>query len=165
MEPAIVERQAQPYVSITARTPMRQLGEVVPPLNGEVFGWLAERGIRPAGPALWKYNVIDMAGELQIEFGAPVAAPVDGDGQIQPGTAPAGRYLVLRHTGPYDQLIGANAALADYAKQHGIAFAARDTPAGQAWDGRFEHYLTDPTAEPDAARWQTDVAYLIAGAG
>ena len=49
------------------------------------------------------------------------------------------------------------------AQQHGIAFAARDTPAGQAWDGRFEHYLTDPAAEPDAARWQTDVAYLIAG--
>ena len=32
----------------------------------------------------------------------------------------------------------------------------------QAWAGRFEHYLTDPAAEPDAARWQTDVAYLIA---
>jgi hypothetical protein len=56
--------------------------------------------------------------------------------------------------GPYDQLIGANGALQDYAKQHGIPFAARDTPAGQAWEGRFEHHLTDPAAEPDAARWR-----------
>jgi hypothetical protein len=66
------------------------------------------------------------------------------------------------HTGPYDQLTGTNAALQDYAKRRGIPFAARDTPAGQAWDGRFEHYLTDPAAEPDAARWQTEVAYLLA---
>ena len=58
--------------------------------------------------------------------------------------------------------MAANAALQNYAGAHGIAFAAGDTPAGQAWDGRFEHYLTDPSAEPDAARWQTDVAYLIA---
>jgi hypothetical protein len=65
----------------------------------------------------------------------------------------------------FPALIGANAALQDYAKQNGIAFAARDTPAGQAWDGRFEYYLTDPTAEPDAARWQTDVAYLTDGTG
>ena len=52
-----------------------------------------------------------MAAELQVEFGAPVAAPVEGDGQVTARIVPAGDYLVLRHTGPYDQLIGANAAL------------------------------------------------------
>ena len=50
-------------------------------------------------------------------------------------------------------------ALFGWLGAHGVA------PAGQAWAGRFEHYRTDPSAEPDASRWQTDVAYLTAGRG
>jgi hypothetical protein len=26
--------------------------------------------------------------------------------------------------------------------------------------GRAEHYLTNPSAEPDPAKWEVDVAYL-----
>jgi effector-binding domain-containing protein len=163
-QPRIENRAAQPYAGIRMAVTMAGFPAAADSAFPALFAWLGSHGVAPAGAPFIRYHVIDMAGELQIEFGAPVAAPVEGDGQVQPGTAPAGRYLVLRHTGPYDQLIGANAALQDYAKQHGIAFAARDTPAGEAWDGRFEHYLTDPTAEPDAARWQTDVAYLLADA-
>ena len=80
-----------------------------------LFGWLGASGVAPAGPPFIRYHLIDMAAELQVEFGAPVAAPIDGDGRVQPGIVPAGDYLVLRHTGPYDQLIGANAALQEYA--------------------------------------------------
>lgn len=29
-----------------------------------------------------------------------------------------------------------------------------------AWRSRVEHYLTDPSAEPDPARWEVDIAYL-----
>jgi effector-binding domain-containing protein len=164
-QPKIETRGEQPYAGIRVAVTMAGFPAAADTTFPALFGWLAGHGIAPAGAPFIRYHVIDMAAELQVEFGAPVAAPIDGDGQVQPGTVPAGRYLVLRHTGPYDQLIGANAALQDYAKQNGIAFAARDTPAGQAWDGRFEYYLTDPTAEPDAARWQTDVAYLTDGTG
>jgi effector-binding domain-containing protein len=164
-QPRIENRAEQPYAGIRVAVTMAGFPAAADSTFPVLFAWLGSRGVAPAGAPFIRYHVIDMAAELQIEFGAPVAAPLEGDGQVQPGTVPAGRYLVLRHTGPYDQLIGANAALQDYAKQHGIAFAVRNTPAGEAWDGRFEHYLTDPTAEPDAARWQTDVAYLIADAG
>jgi hypothetical protein len=30
-----------------------------------------------------------------------------------------------------------------------------------AWRGRAEHYLTDPAQEPDPAKLETDVAFLI----
>jgi effector-binding domain-containing protein len=161
-QPRIETRAAQPYAGIRVAVTMAGFPAAADSTFPALFGWLAAQGLAPAGPPFIRYHVIDMAAELQVEFGAPVRAPIEADGRIQPGTVPAGDYLVLRHTGPYDQLIGANAALQAYAKQHGIEFAARDTPEGQAWDGRFEHYLTDPTAEPDAARWQTDVAYLLA---
>ena len=59
-EPSIVERSAVPYAAIRVRVTMDELGTVVPPLNGEVFQWLAARGVAPAGAPFWKYNVIDM---------------------------------------------------------------------------------------------------------
>ena len=74
--PEIVTRAAQPYVAIRTQVTMEDLGMVVPPLNQEVFAWLGGRGVAPAGAPFWKYNVIDMAGKLEVEAGAPVAAAV-----------------------------------------------------------------------------------------
>ena len=48
----------------------------MPPLNQEVFAWLGGGGAAPAGAPFWKYNVIDMAREIEIEAGVPVAAAV-----------------------------------------------------------------------------------------
>jgi hypothetical protein len=33
---------------------MEELGSVVSPLTGRVFGWLAGRVITPAGPPFWR---------------------------------------------------------------------------------------------------------------
>jgi len=161
-QPRIETRAEQPYAGIRVAVTMAGFPAAADATFPALFAWLGGHGVVPAGAPFIRYHVIDMAAELQVEFGAPVTAPVEGDGQVTPGVVPAGDYLVLRHTGPYDQLTGANAALQSYAGEHGIRFAVSDAPAGQAWAGRFEHYLTDPAAEPDAARWQTDVAYLLA---
>jgi DNA gyrase inhibitor GyrI len=85
---------------------------------------------------------------------------ISGSERIQPGVLPAGRYVTLRHTGPYDGLIASNAALQQWAQQQEITFDSWDTPAGSVWRGRAEHYLTNPAAEPDPAKWEVDVAYL-----
>ena len=77
-EPEIAELPRRPYAAIRASVTMETIGTVVPPLNGEVFGWLAARGIAPAGPPFWKYNVIDMARNLEVEAGCTVAEPVIG---------------------------------------------------------------------------------------
>jgi hypothetical protein len=130
---------------------------------GELFSWLTERGLAPAGPPLIRYHVVNMAGDLQIELAVPVAAPVSASGRIQPGELPAGRYLVLRHTGPYDGLMASNEAVQRWAAEHGIGFDCWDTPEGQAWRARTEHYLTNPAEEPDPAKWETDVAFLTSG--
>ena len=80
---------------------------------------------------------------------------------VTPGVLPACRYVVLRHTGPYDGLIASNAALQRWAEEQGITFDSWDTPEGTAWRARAEHYLTNPAAEPDPSKWEVDVAYLI----
>lgn len=160
-QPVRIElRAAQPYAGIGVRVSMDGLSGAVDEAFPELFGWLAAHDIPVAGPPFIRYLVIDMAAELQIELAVPVSAEISGSGRIQPGVLPAGRYVTLRHTGPYDGLVASNAALQQQAQQEGITFDTWDTPEGTAWRARAEHYLTNPAAEPDPAKWEVDVAYL-----
>jgi effector-binding domain-containing protein len=169
-EVQIQRREAQSYAAIPMQVTMESLAGAVDQAFPELFGWLARHAIAPAGPPFIRYLVIDMAAGLQIEMGVPVATAIDdggGDGdsgnggRITPGVLPAGRYAVLRHTGPYDGLIASNAALQRWAEEQGITFDSWGTPEGTAWRARAEHYLTNPAAEPDPSKWEVDVAYLI----
>jgi effector-binding domain-containing protein len=162
-EPRIEERAARHYAGIQATVPMGGISAAVDEAFPELFGWLARTGTAPAAPPFIRFLVIDMEALLQLELGVPVAAPVTGSGRIWPGVLPAGRYVVLRHTGHYDGLIDANAALQQWAHDHGLEFDVRDTPEGSAWGSRFEEYITDPSGEPDPSKWETDVAYLLRG--
>jgi effector-binding domain-containing protein len=165
-EPRIEERAAQHYAGIQATVPMEGVSGAVDEAFPELFGWLAKTGTAPAGPPFIRFLVIDMEALLQLELGVPVAEHMTESGRIRPGVLPAGRYVVLRHTGPYDGpdgLIPANAALQQWARDHGLEFDMRDTPEGSAWGARLEHYITDPSTEPDPASWETDVAYLTRG--
>ena len=160
-QPVRIElRAAQPYAGIAVRVSMDGISGAVDEAFPELFGWLAAQDISVAAPPFIRYLVIDMAAELQIELAVPVAAGISGAGRIQPGVLPAGRYVTLRHTGPYDGLVASNAALQQWAQQEGITFDTWDTPQGTAWRARAEHYLTNPAAEPDPAKWEVDVAYL-----
>jgi hypothetical protein len=74
--PELVDRTAQHYAAITARVAMSDIGSVVPPLVPEVFGWLAGRQVPAEGPPFFRYVVIDMERELEIEACVPTAEPV-----------------------------------------------------------------------------------------
>lgn len=161
-EPRIATLPERPYVAIAATVGMDDLGTVVPPLNGEVFGWLAARGIPPAGPPFWRYNVIDMARALEVEAGAPVAAAVAGDGRVIAGVLPAGRYVIMRHVGHPDELVAATEALLDWAAEKGLTWDVSASPAGDRWGARLEIYHSDPDVEPDMTKWETELVFRLA---
>jgi GyrI-like small molecule binding domain len=96
--PEIVTRAEQPYVAIRGQVSMAEVGPFAG-RTGEVFAWLGARGLAPAGPPFLKYNVIDMARQLKVEAGVPVAVTADGDGQVISGVLPAGRYATVTHVG------------------------------------------------------------------
>jgi hypothetical protein len=96
LTPEVVERPAQPYVAIRAQVTMQTLGTILPPLMPQVFAWLGQRGIPPAGAPLWKYNVIDMDRLLEVEVGVPVAASVDGDDHSSRSAWPISRLSIPR---------------------------------------------------------------------
>jgi effector-binding domain-containing protein len=163
-EPQIQQRAAQPYAGIRVRVPMEGISAAVDEAFPEVFGWLAEHSIAPAGPPFIRYHVIDMMHDLDIEMGVPAEVSDDAvagqGGRVRAGVLPGGRYVVLRHVGPYDGLVASNAALEEWAQQRGVAFDSWETDRGCAYRGRVEHYLTNPAEEPDASKWEVDVAYL-----
>jgi effector-binding domain-containing protein len=169
-EPEVVEFAAQPYVAIRARVTMQTMDKVLVPLHPQVFGWLAERDIPPAwraqqgadpvGLPFWKYNVIDMARELEVEVGVPVAAAVDGDDRVLAGVLPAGRYATLRYTGHPDGLIGVTAFLLEWAARQHLAFDAEPGAGGDHWAARLEVYETDP--DPDLSKWTTQLLFRLA---
>jgi effector-binding domain-containing protein len=159
--PHIVTRDEQPYVAIRARVTMAELGGLGGRF-GEVFGWLAARGLAPAGAPFFRYNVIDMARELEIDAGVPVAVAVDGDSQVISGVLPAGRYAELIHVGHPSELAEVTGALLDWAAGQGLSWDVSPGEAGERWGSRLEIYLTDPSQEPDMSKWETQLAFKLA---
>jgi effector-binding domain-containing protein len=88
----------------------------------EIFGSLGARGIAPAGPPFFRYHVIDMEGQLQVEAGVPVASAVEDDNDIRARTLPAGRFAVMTHSGAPDTLMAATASLLEWADARGLAW-------------------------------------------
>jgi effector-binding domain-containing protein len=161
-EPKIEVRKEQPYVGIQARVTMQQMGKALPPLWGEVYGWLASKGFKPAGAPLWRYRVIDMEGTMEIDVGVPVTGAAAGDKRIIADIIPAGRYATLIHSGPYEGLMQATADLLTWGASKGIAWDKWAAgPRGESWRARIEYYLTDPTKEPDSAKWETELAFKL----
>jgi len=160
LEPAITHRPAQPYAGIRRVVTMDTIPEIADRIP-EVFGWLAARGIPPAGGPFLRYRVIDMARGLEIDAGVPVATPVTGDGEVFADTLPAGRYVTAVHTGHPAQLAQATAALLDWAKQRGLVWDSAPGEGGERWGCRLEIYHTNPAEEPDMNKWETELAFRL----
>jgi effector-binding domain-containing protein len=130
--------------------------------TGEVFGWLGARGLAPAGPPFLKYNVIDMARQLEIETGVPVSAPAAGEGEVISAVLPAGRYATVTHVGHPSELMGVTKALLDWAAGQGLTWDMSPDADGDRWGSRLEIWLTDPAEEPDMSKWVTQLAFRLA---
>jgi len=161
-EPKLEHRDVQPYAAIRKQVTMREIGTVLPPLIGEVFGFLQRQGVAPAGAPFFRFLIVDMERQLDMEVGWPVASAVSGDGRISAGVLPAGRYAVLVHTGHPDELIDVTAALLAWGEANGIVWQMSDD--GKTWAARLESYLTNPAEEPDMNTWRTELAFLVADA-
>jgi effector-binding domain-containing protein len=167
-EPQIKERPAQPYLAIRAPVSAGGFRTVVDRGFPELFGWLGEHDVEPAGPPFIRYLEITRDSEpLEIELGAPVAGDVSGDKRVRADALPAGRWVTYMHVGPYRSetvadLSAARATLLAWVEENGVALDSRETERGTALGGCVEHYITGPPAEPDPSTWRTELAYLAA---
>lgn len=164
-DPTIIERPAQPYAGIRITCPIRAIGKSAPPLIGELFGWLGQHGVEPAGAPFFRYDVIDMEGDMQLTVGVPVAKPFAGDDRVECGTLPAGRFGTLTYIGSVrgKGLFNATTALLEWGAANDVTWDRHDVDAGDAWACRLEIYDTDPDVQPDTSKWETILAFKLAG--
>ncbi|MFC0543099.1 DUF6596 domain-containing protein [Kutzneria chonburiensis] len=161
MQPTVIERGEQPYVGIRRTITMQTFPELADRMAG-IVGWLAERGLAPTGAPFFRYLVIDMAAELVVEAGFPVAGPVEGDGEVFSDVLPAGRYASVTHHGHPSELMGVTKQLNEWAEAKGLRWDAEQTPAGDKFVCRLEIYKTDPRVQPDMSQWETELAFKLA---
>jgi effector-binding domain-containing protein len=164
-EPQIQQRDALPYLAIRSEV-ANGLPAVVDRAFPQLFAWLGERGIAPAGPPFIRYLEVDQAGEpLEIEVAAPVSRGAEPDGPVSSGLLPEGRYATLVHTGPYrhddvPDLGDAQAALRSWTEQQGLV-TGRPSERGASLPCAVEHYRIGPPMERDWTKWETELAYLV----
>jgi effector-binding domain-containing protein len=157
--PKIEYRDEKRYMGIRTRAPFKGMFAVVDQLRKELYAWFKSHGVEPQGPAFLRYHVIDMNGQMDIEFGIQVEQTVPGDERVTPGVLPAGRYATLIYRGSGLQ---GNKALINWAQQNGFRWDRWNDPNGDAFRCRYEAYLTDPKEEPRKTKWDVDLAIKIA---
>lgn len=161
MEPTIVLRTAQPYLGRRESITMTEFARLADHLPA-MFAGLARRGVPVTGPPFFRYRVIDMAAEMVVEAGIPIAGPIETGEPEFLDTLPAGRYATVTHVGHPDELMGVTARLLDWAQARGLSWDMTPTPTGEIWAARLELMTTDPTVQPDMHKWETVLLFKLA---
>ena len=92
-EPKIDERPEQPYMGIRVQVPFKEMSETIGRTFDELSEWLVAHGVAATGAPIIRYHVIDMAANLDIEMGVPVANHVPGDDRVKPGIGERRHHL------------------------------------------------------------------------
>lgn len=162
-EPKVQMRAEQPYVSIRIEVDLKEWKKANA-LVVEIFEWLEQKRIQPAGAPFFRYQEIkdmDKNKMFNLEVGVPVGNAIPGDGRVVAGVIPAGRYVTLTHTGHPDCIVKSFAILEGWAKSHDIEWNNVVKDSKEIWGGRFEYYLTDPADQPNPEKWSIEIEYLI----
>lgn len=138
----------QPLAVVRRRARPDELSTVVPQACGEVWTFLKSAGISGAG----RHVAVYLDGAINLEVGAEVSQPIQGDGQVVGSATPAGTVATTVHMGPYHRLSEAHAAIHDWCA------ANQREMAGPSWEV-YGHWENDWNEDPSQIR--TDVYYLL----
>ena len=153
-EVKIEDMKPQPAAVVEYETPVEEMGQQMGAVFAEVMTAVQRAGAQPAGMPFSMYLDMtpDERGNWHVVSGIPVSRPFEGAGRVKLGELPGGKVAVATHVGPYDRLHETYEKLDEWVREHKMK------PAGPMW----EIYMTDPMAEPDPAKWRTDIYYPVA---
>ncbi len=146
------ETAPQPVLVVRRRVKPDQIAATLGEVLGHVFLHAQQNGIALAGPPFTRY-VEWGPGLLTIEAGLAVAAHAGAgsEGEIRPETLPGGFVATTVHSGAYDKLTEAHAAVQQWIEAEGLR------AAGAPW----EVYVTDPADYPDPKDWKTEIFWPV----
>jgi AraC family transcriptional regulator len=158
MEYSVSKKELTPQPVLVVRRRVRR-DEIAATIGGElpkVFLHAQQRGIAIADFPITRY-LESSVGMVTLETGMRVSAhdgkwtASDGAGDVLAETLPGGPAAVTIHSGTYDKIQAAYAALEEWMTANGFR------PAGAPW----EAYLNDPADHPNPQDWKTEVCWPI----
>lgn len=146
------ELAEQPVLSTRFKTSMGSIGEELGKAFEAVFAALDKTGTHPSGPPFAVYHDLEhKEDDIDVEAGVPVAAEVEGDGDVKGGTLPSGTFASTMHAGPYEEIGAAYGAIMQWVSENGYR------PAGPC----REVYLVGPRQAEDPDRYRTEIVCPI----
>jgi AraC family transcriptional regulator len=144
----------QPVLVVRRRIKPSEVASTLAEVLGHVVQHAQQSGIALAGQPFTRY--LDWGpGLWTIEAGLPVAAHPGGtavESGVRADTLPGGFAATTTHSGTYEKLNEAHAAVQQWIEAEGL------TSAGAPW----EVYVTDPADYPDTKDWKTEIFWPIA---
>lgn len=158
--PKIIGRKSQRYVAV--RLPVAiPFGQDLDPAFDELFAAFSNARVEPIGMEFIKFNLIDMP-RLEIEVGMTTDVALTLSSRMIEGELPAGRFVSLTHTGPYEDLMDVTSMLVGWAKEKGLKWDSSDTPIGEKFACRLEVHDNNPSIEADPRKLQTTLLFKLA---
>lgn len=146
----IAEHSEQATAVVRAQVPMAELADFFSQAFSDVMAALQEQGVQPVGPPFGKYY--GQPGALvDVEAGFPVPGDIAPDGNVVPGSLPAGRIVEATHTGSFDTLANTYADIEGFFTEHQL------TPSEVMW----ENYLADPETEQSPEHARTQICWPV----
>lgn len=130
--------EATRVAAINEQGPYEEMGKVL----AELYGWLSDKGIQPAGPpfGIFYDDPSEVAPEkLRYKICFPLSQNIQGDDRIKIETIPAIEAASIIHKGPYSEVGPAWEKLSKWIEKEGYQWAG----AGR------EIYLNDPENTPE----------------
>lgn len=155
-------RQVAHYVGVPVSARFSEFGapggpnEAVP----RIYRWLGEHQIAPLGGPLYVYRHVGGPDEVvDLTVAVPVDGPVKPTDGLVLGSLPAGTYVVGRHVGAPDAIHESHQEVKRWAEANGHRLDVLQDENGELWTGHAENFLTDPSKEPDASKWVTELLF------
>lgn len=148
-----ISRQSIPestFLHKKGRCSHADIATTLGPLLGAVFQHAITHGLELRSPPTTLYQAWG-PGMVTIHAGLMVAAAANLPDAMFVETLPACEAAVAIHTGPYDGLADAHAAIEQFLAEQGLAKAGPPR----------EVYLTDPGEVPDPAQWKTQIIWPV----
>jgi effector-binding domain-containing protein len=144
--PTIVKTAVRRAAVVHLVIPRADIQKMMGPGIAEVRAALLAQNIAAVGPWFTHHSRMDPA-VWDFDIGVPIGAPVAPTGRVTNGELPAATVARTIYRGGYEGLGDAWPKLDAWIVAHGRK------PGASLW----ETYLTDPTANPNPASYQTEL--------
>ncbi|PLX06519.1 MAG: hypothetical protein C0598_13655 [Marinilabiliales bacterium] len=129
---------------------VEDIGSLLEKNYGKLMSYIMKHSYPMSGAPLAVYHNWDPKGYIRISAVIPLHGKFKGKGDIKSFNIESGKAVFLEHFGGYDNG-DSHWAIEDYIKDFNI----------ETKDFIWQEYITDPAAEPDTAKWQTNIYYPI----